>query len=418
MLFVVGAMAALSVDVVTLYTARSEAQLAADSAALAAARVLANSGATSDSSGTLMSAAKPIATQIAYLVATQSQVGGRALVPGTEISITYSQATSTFTNPQVTVTVQRADLPTFFARIWGTTKVAIAATATAEAYNPSGGTGASNSTSPPVAPLCVKPWLLPNIDPTTGDTPIFDTFGNISDSNLLGWTSGTPLQAICTSCTPPPLPVPAAWGYYPGDPGTTFPPPPAGSLPSCTPALSSNYQYGIAGCIQIPISCNSPPGGFAYIDTNAYPGDRNADTDDAVNCLAHATNAGGGDTVTSTNPPSVPFEFVMGSGNPVAVANSVVNADAMVSDSLVTVPVFDVGPGPTYTAPSSSVQVVGFVQLFLNPDGNAAPEAPLTEGQIKTTIINMAGCAGTSAGAQPIIGNGAGPVAVRLISPL
>jgi len=40
MLFVVGAMAALAIDVVTLYTARSEAQLAADGAALAAARRL------------------------------------------------------------------------------------------------------------------------------------------------------------------------------------------------------------------------------------------------------------------------------------------------------------------------------------------------------------------------------------------
>jgi uncharacterized membrane protein len=35
MLFVIVAMAALAVDVVTLYTARSEAQLAADGAALA-----------------------------------------------------------------------------------------------------------------------------------------------------------------------------------------------------------------------------------------------------------------------------------------------------------------------------------------------------------------------------------------------
>jgi len=42
MLFVVGAMAALSIDVVTLYTARSEAQLAADSAALAGARQFGN----------------------------------------------------------------------------------------------------------------------------------------------------------------------------------------------------------------------------------------------------------------------------------------------------------------------------------------------------------------------------------------
>jgi uncharacterized membrane protein len=48
LLFVVGAMAALSIDVVTFYTARSEAQLAADAGALAGARVLANSGMTSD----------------------------------------------------------------------------------------------------------------------------------------------------------------------------------------------------------------------------------------------------------------------------------------------------------------------------------------------------------------------------------
>lgn len=47
MLFVMGAMAALSIDVVTMYTARSEAQLAADAASLAGARVLANSGMTS-----------------------------------------------------------------------------------------------------------------------------------------------------------------------------------------------------------------------------------------------------------------------------------------------------------------------------------------------------------------------------------
>ena len=46
-LFVLGAMAALSIDVVTLYTARSEAQLAADAGALAGARALASSGLTS-----------------------------------------------------------------------------------------------------------------------------------------------------------------------------------------------------------------------------------------------------------------------------------------------------------------------------------------------------------------------------------
>jgi uncharacterized membrane protein len=49
LLFVVGAMAVLAIDLVTFYTARSEAQLAADGAALAGARVLANSGFTSGS---------------------------------------------------------------------------------------------------------------------------------------------------------------------------------------------------------------------------------------------------------------------------------------------------------------------------------------------------------------------------------
>jgi hypothetical protein len=36
--------------------------------------------------------------------------------------------------------------------------------------------------------------------------------------------------------------------------------------------------------------------------------------------------------------------------------------------------------------------------------------------QIPVTIINMAGC-GTGATGTPILGNGASPVAVRLISP-
>jgi len=156
MLFVVGAMAALSIDVVTIYTARSEAQLAADSSALAAARVLANSGATSDLTGTLLASAESSsgpAQVVAYQVAEQNQVGG--------VNLTSSQITLTFggtiTNPTVNVKVQ-TNLPTFFARIWGSTQVAVAASATAEVYNPSAtGVISSGATRPLVAPLCVKP---------------------------------------------------------------------------------------------------------------------------------------------------------------------------------------------------------------------------------------------------------------------
>jgi hypothetical protein len=79
--------------------------------------------------------------------------------------------------------------------------------------------------------------------------------------------------------------------------------------------------------------------------------------------------------------------------------------------------VFDVGAAP-FNPPTSPVQIVGFVQLFLNPNGVAAPGfPPPNRGKVNTTIINMAGCGITGASGTPILGNGASPVAVRLISP-
>jgi hypothetical protein len=410
MLFVVGAMAALSIDVVTLYTARSEAQLAADSAALAAARVLANSGATSDTTGATMAKAWNLAQAVAIQVAEQNEVGGRNL---TAAEVTLPPAPGgTNTNPTVTVRVQRTDLPTFFARIWGTTLLTVAASATAEAYNPSGANALSGKTIP-VATACVKPWLLPNIDPsnTTPGSTIFDPdTGAILTTSLLGWTYNTPtpnkpMSLACPAgdCTPP-LPAPAAWSYYPGDDATTFPHP-TRSLPSCTPALTTNYQESIAGCIETPIACHGP----ANIDISPYGPVRNTETADAVNCLTHATNTpGDGDQVdlTAAAAPSPPFQFLAGTGNPVAGA---IGKDVLISSSVVTVPVFDVA---TFNSSTGNVQIVGFVQLFLNPDSIATPAT----GNVNATVINMAGC-GADASGQPILGNGASPVAVRLISP-
>ena len=82
MLLVVGAMAALSIDAATIYTARSEAQLAADGAALAGARVLANSGMTSASDATVGGNAVPLAITVATQLAANNPVGGRNLIPG------------------------------------------------------------------------------------------------------------------------------------------------------------------------------------------------------------------------------------------------------------------------------------------------------------------------------------------------
>jgi Flp pilus assembly protein TadG len=409
MLFVVGAMAALSIDVVTLYTARSEAQLAADSAALAAARVLANSGATSDPTGATMANAWNLAQAVAIQVAVQNEVGGRNL---TAAEVTLPPAPGgPNTNPTVTVRVQRTDLPTFFARIWGSKFVTVAASATAEAYNPSGADALDLDPPPKVAPTCVKPWLLPNIDPSNPPNPIFVTAtGRIAPTAtaLLGWTyntptTGIPMSLFCTGgdCTGPPGP-PKAWNYYPGDDATTFPHP-TRSLPACTPALTSNYQESIAGCIQTPIACNSP----ANIDISPYGTVRNTETADAVNCLTHATaNPLDADQVDLTATPSPPFQFLSGAKNPIPGA---AGKDVMVSSSLVTVPVFDTA---SFAPPSNTVTIIGFVQLFLNPDGTPTPAT----GNVNATVINMAGC-GTGATGQAILGNGASPVVVRLISP-
>ena len=385
LLFVVGAMAALAIDVVTFYTARSEAQLAADGAALAGARVLANSGMTSKPlDAALVSSAETVATSVAKKVATNNKVGGRNLDPATEVTVTFPVEGS---NPQVRVQVTRSDLPTFFARIWGRTQVTVAASATAEAYNPSG-LNTTLGEAPPIAVACVKPWVLPNIDPRNGN-PIFDkTTGAIQNPPLLGDPT------VLFSAKSPPSPPPSAWQFYAGD-QSTFPAP-TQSLPTCNVPLN-DYQTSIAGCVQTPISCNGT------VNLNLNPDlNRDKDTAHAVNCLTH-TLADKGDSIdpASGNPP---FQFIGGLDNPVAGAQG---ANILVSDSLVTVPVYDSSVSLT-----TSVQVIGFVQLFLNYDGTKAPPGG---GPIDTRVVNLVGC-GTSATGQAVLGNGASAIPVRLIA--
>jgi len=434
MLFVIGAMAALSIDVVTMYTARSEAQLAADGAALAGARVLANSGMTSDA--TLTASAETIASTVATQVAMGNSVGGNA---PTVVTVTFNGGT---TDPHVTVTVQRTDLPTFFARVWGRTQVTVGASATAEAYNPSG-TNALGETTIPVAPICVKPWLLPNIDPTqtVATVKIFSPSGAINNPGLVGqtWPNATVananpngLYAVCGGdcgtylSTHADLPYPNQPGvYYPGAIDATDFPAPTQALPACSLGFTIPYQLAVAGCVQRPISCgvNSAINPSAIkIDTNIYissTGSRDSDTVQAAGCLIHYNVSGGApgdsDSINLTATPTPPFDFLGGNQNPVAGA---VGKDVLVSDSLVTIPVIDSNP---FVYPSNPSYVIGFLQVFLNPQQSVLPFPlpALPPNQIPAMIINMVGCGNPTTGATgpPILGNGASPVAVRLISP-
>src|SRR6266481_4882793 len=154
-------MAALAIDIATLYVAHGEAQRAADAAALAGAKMFATSGYTSapttftatdicQSGGPGAAAA---ANRQAEAVAAQNQVAGQPAV------VQNIACDTTPANPQIAVTVQRTALPSFFGRIWGTAASTVSATAVAEAYNPSG-------SSAPIHQLTgVKPWLIPNCDP-------------------------------------------------------------------------------------------------------------------------------------------------------------------------------------------------------------------------------------------------------------
>jgi hypothetical protein len=430
MLGVIGAMAALSIDVVTLYTARSEAQLAADAAALAGARVLANSGMTStfNASTTVGDNAAPLAMAVATQVAASSTVGGRTLNPGAspcvagqEICVNIVTTGVDFVaNPQVTVQVQRTDLPTFFARIWGTTQIKVAASATAEAYNPSSLAGTGGGPGLPIAPMCVKPWLLPNISPTTAGGAIFNAAsGAIADTTLLGWPNGTAtatrLRADCTNNCGPPAPGTNVWRYYPGtaDAAGSFPAPSATSCAGCTGFTA--YQLSVAGCVQTPIACNSQ----VTVDINPY-GARNTETAPAVNTLTHATAAANsGDSVDTAeaSPPggNEPFQFLAGTENPIVQSGAMASGTQVaLSDSLVTLPVIDTA-APNWPGSYPTVQIIGFVQLFLNPTGAAAP----VNGRIETQVINLVGCGDGTGGVtgQAILGNGASAVAVRLIHP-
>ncbi len=412
LLFIVAAMAALAIDIVTIYTARSEAQSAADGAALAAARALASSGMTSNPSITLVPQAENLAFTVATQVATHNTVAGKSLSGsglgpncGQEICIVFNNLDTSFgTNPRLTVQVTRSDLPIFFARIWGSAIVTVKATATAEAYNPSGA-AVFNPPAKPVSLSCVKPWVLPNMADST--TKIFDeNTGAIQNaSSLVGQSVDAGKGGLSVTCSGNCNLAQSgqAWQYFPGD-QTSFPAP-TKALPQCSVGLSLPYQNSVAGCVQKPVSCGDNTVGNSNVDLDRASNATDADAELAVDCLTHSQN-NFGDRIDPTLKAGEPFQFVAGNDNPVAAAQG---KDVMVSDSLVTLPVVDVSPGANF--PANPVKVIGFVQLFLNPSGSATPL-----DHVPATIINLAGC-GKNATGQPILGNGASPVAVRLIAP-
>jgi hypothetical protein len=443
-IFGIIAMAALSIDIGTLYQGSAEAQRAADAAALAAARTISISGLTGDptngaTDGTwaaVCGGTTSPASEAAIAVAQQNTVGG-ASVPAASITVTYSAGNAGpggsncvaagqgfAVNPTVTVKVSQSNLPTYFSRIWGSAGSNVSGTATAEVFNPSNsGAYSSSGNVVPVQPHCVKPWIVPNRDPgnttcggpcsfvgpLTGPTPssitnggilvggagtgvIGETFNLIADCSPTGYCSplpSNPPQANAGAPAPPPMP------YLQYLPGQVLGAPLA--APSC--GRADPYQQAIAGCDQsTPYQCGvkaSIATNPSRVDLMENPYGTNGDTATAAACLAQS-----GDTLNTS---VYPYQITSGGSNPVA-SGSVITS----SNSIVSFPIYDDAEALNGLN-NAPVTIVGFLQVFINP-------VDIDSGYVNVTVLNVAGC-GESLPNNVTYINGTSPVPVRLITP-
>jgi hypothetical protein len=448
---VVIAMAALSIDVGTLYEASTEAQRSADAAALAAARVLSLSGMTGDPANTSgeWASACAAAIQAAQSVAGQNFVAGAA--PNV-VNVSFiptdgctSGAAAFGVNPQVTVKVANTSLPIFFARIFGLfnhawNTASVSATATAEVYNPSNSTTLSGASMVTVQPRCVKPLIIPNLDPlnppptkgtycSSSTAPACDAFVNLTSGTIVnggiqpGSSTGVigesfTLISDCLTGNPTcngsgfnspsanqtaPAPETPNLQYVPGQVLGT----PVG-VPSCVTSQAHNYQPAIAGCDQstvyqcgiqaTPLSSNPNE-----VDLNENP--NGGDTATAAECLINASGPGSGNGQDSLSTGSFPYQITAGSANPLGITSGITSSNSIISVAIYdnTSPLTVKGGGN-----EAPVSIIGFLQVFINYVN--------TDGSLNVTVLNVAGCGNAATTSTPFV-TGTSPVPVRLISP-
>ncbi|HTC79176.1 MAG TPA: pilus assembly protein TadG-related protein [Terriglobales bacterium] len=416
---------ALAIDVITLYSARSETQRAADAAAIAAAKMLVDMGVTTDPTATVPTAAQiDAATRAAQGVATKGVIAGQSIQTA-DVTLTFPGASTAafIVNPRVTVTVQNTNLPTFFSRIWSRAALTVRASATAEGFNPSNSATITGTTAVPIMPRCVKPFIVPNCDPLHGGGSgcgptvgtLFDpatgaiTSPGVAPGGIIG--EGFDLFSNCGpgpgGCTPGlPDASPGGGGpalhYYPAVmPAATR------ACPLC--AGGTNFEEEIGCCNPTPISCGTtvtlPAVNQLSVDTTVYPEGGGGPAQSGVECLIHQTGGSGMDNLLSGPPLTYPLQIEVGNGHPLNGSVLAANDLVTTSDSLVMVPVYD-----GVATPGASVNIIGFLQVFIDrafPAGGG-PKA----GEFHVTVVNVLGC-GSSATGTAVASTSAVPV--RLI---
>jgi len=424
-------MAALAIDVSTLYVAHGEAQRAADAAALAGARMFASSGYTSISTP---APTTPVAADVCQTSATPGAdaaanrqaeaVAAQNLVGGQPAAVQSIICNNTVANPQISVTIQRTGLPTFFGRIWGGTANSVSATAVAEAYNPSGSTA-------PIQVQGVKPWLIPDCDPDPANPGPSDCGGGVGafidplDGSIKnnGSFVGHTIVLTPVGATPPNVrPVPRSLDYYRANIPMNPPTPvcPSTSSISCGQVGSDVYHDNIACSSTSQFSCGQTIG----LGQTVTVGGAGSDllTDEATQCLIHANGQGVGPEQDQLIPIGVPpngtspTRIEGGNDNPNPSLQGVTNISR--SDSIVTVPIYhktvppltDLCPGGC----NQTATIVGFLQLGIQQNVPIGGAPAGIDGKIEGVIINVGGC-NPGAGNPIISGGGVSPIPVRLI---
>jgi hypothetical protein len=432
------AMAALSIDIGTLYQAKDEAQRAADAAALTAARMISISGVTGDPANqsnswqAMCGGTTSPATLAAVNVAQQNLISGVAATSA-NVSVKYGAGsagasstnctgagTSFPVNPVVTVTVTSGKLPVFFARIFrlfpngNFSNTTATATATAEVFN-SSNSGSVAASMIPVQPRCVKPLIIPNVDPVTGNPFVDPATGAIQHTGV--YTTGVIGEPFVMAANCHRNRINCENGNYlnypnaPASGGGTIHYLPAlvqgtpVAVPSC--ANANTFQEAIAGCDQsTAYACGTPLGAQVDLTENPIaPSSANGDTGTAVQCLTHAAAQGLGQGQDQIDTGSFPFQIQAGSDNPL-VKDGLVSSNGIItaSSSIVTIPIYD---GTRLAAGNQpNVTIVGFLQVFVRElDPNGHPDV---------TVLNVSGCSNNATN-SPV--SGTSPVPIRLITP-
>jgi hypothetical protein len=426
---------ALAIDVITLYSARSETQRAADAAALAAAKMLVDMGVTTDPAATVPTAAQiDAATKAAQSVATNLSIAARQ-VQTSDVTLSFPGSGSTTfpVNPKVTVTVQNTNLPTFFARIWSRAALTVRATATAEGFNPSN-SSSIGGTAMPIVARGVKPFLIPNCDPVHAAPPplgcggaatFFDRVtGAITNSGpapagIIGETFTLISDCTAPGCSipGPPTTIPSTSPYptvkyYPVQMSLA-----ATACPSSCGGGPTTFQSNIECSNPTPISCGTtataPAVNQLLLDDTVFPDGHFGPAQTGVECLIHQLTGGTGqDTLLNPGPPlPYPLQIQVGTSHPLAGTVLSTNDLVTTSDSLVTIPVYDQTVVPNVPGPTSAsaVNVIGFLQVFIvDAFQGGGPQA----GQFDVIVVNVSGC-GNAASGTPVMASSAIPV--RLI---